>query len=127
MTPICKACGQHMYVGLGITIPVCDNRGCGKYVMSDSERRSGRKFSVVDRPMISAHPSRNVGTASFLAIGRSEDEPCNRIVDGAVCSGVVAFRDVEGCTCHTGHPPCGACTTDTSYCPECEWRAKDED
>lgn len=42
------------------------------------------------------------------------------------CSGVIDEGEKEGsCSCHI-HPPCGYCTTDTAYCPECGWEPSDD-
>lgn len=41
------------------------------------------------------------------------------------CDGVVVEVEVEGCSCHIS-PPCGACTEDRAYCPECDWHGKDD-
>ncbi len=55
-------------------------------------------------------------------IGYTKGEICNR--DG--CSGVIEEHEKEGsCSCHI-HPPCGYCTTDTSYCPVCDWEPADD-
>lgn len=56
------------------------------------------------------------------AFGKEEGAICWR--DG--CHGVIAEKRVEGCSCHI-NPPCGACTDPREYCPECDWRAKDDD
>lgn len=43
------------------------------------------------------------------------------------CTGVIEEKDLEGgCSCHTGHPPCGYCETPKERCPECGWDAEDE-
>lgn len=41
------------------------------------------------------------------------------------CQGVIAEHPVENCSCHIS-PPCGACTEPREYCPECDWRARDD-
>ena len=42
------------------------------------------------------------------------------------CGGVIAVREIEGCSCHIS-PPCSACTTPREYCPVCDWSAEEED
>jgi hypothetical protein len=55
-------------------------------------------------------------------IGYETGEICNR--DG--CNGIIAEHQKEGsCSCHI-NPPCGYCTTDAHYCPECDWSAEEE-
>lgn len=55
-------------------------------------------------------------------LGFIKGEICNR--DG--CIGVIDETPKEGsCSCHI-HPPCGYCTTDTSYCPVCDWHPEDD-
>lgn len=50
-------------------------------------------------------------------IGYIKGEACNR----GGCCGVIEEREKEGsCSCHI-NPPCGYCTTDTAYCPVCDW------
>lgn len=51
-------------------------------------------------------------------------EVCNR--DG--CKGVIKERDHEhdGCSCHL-NPPCGYCTENLAYCPECDWDSDYDD
>lgn len=47
---------------------------------------------------------------------------CNR--NG--CRGIIDEHEKDGCcSCHI-NPPCGYCTTDTSFCPDCGWNAKEE-
>jgi len=41
------------------------------------------------------------------------------------CAGTIAVAKQEDCSCHIA-PPCGHCTEPKEYCPECEWRAKDD-
>lgn len=41
------------------------------------------------------------------------------------CKGVIKEFEVENCSCHI-NPPCGACTEDRAYCPECDWHGKDD-
>lgn len=54
--------------------------------------------------------------------GEVKGEVCNR--DG--CQGIIDEHEKEGsCSCHI-HPPCGYCTTDSSYCPECNWEPADD-
>ena len=55
-------------------------------------------------------------------LGNIKGEICNR--DG--CCGVIAEHEKEGCcSCHI-HPPCSYCTTDTSFCPICNWEPSDD-
>ena len=35
------------------------------------------------------------------------------------CGGVWEYPPVENCTCHTGNPPCGQCTSNELYCSGC--------
>lgn len=50
-------------------------------------------------------------------LGFVKGEVCNR--DG--CNGIIDEHEKEGCcSCHI-NPPCGYCTTDTAYCPDCNW------
>ena len=54
--------------------------------------------------------------------GIFKGEICNR--DG--CVGIIDEHEKEGsCSCHI-NPPCSYCTTDTAYCPICEWSAEEE-
>lgn len=57
-------------------------------------------------------------------LGYSEGELCNR--NG--CKGIIleGERDGDCCSCHI-NPPCGYCTQNVSYCPECGWDAKNEE
>ena len=54
--------------------------------------------------------------------GFLEGEVCNR--DG--CTGIIeeGERQGDGCSCHI-NPPCGYCTQNPEYCPECGWEAED--
>lgn len=54
--------------------------------------------------------------------GQLEGEACKR--DG--CQGVIVEAASEGCSCHIS-PPCSSCTTPREYCPECDWRASDDE
>jgi hypothetical protein len=54
--------------------------------------------------------------------GIFKGDVCNR--DG--CKGIIDEHEKEGgCSCHI-NPPCSYCTTDTSYCPVCDWSAQEE-
>lgn len=54
--------------------------------------------------------------------GILKGEICGR--DG--CTGIIDAGEKEGCcSCHI-NPPCGYCTTQTEYCPECGWSAEEE-
>jgi len=54
--------------------------------------------------------------------GLVKGETCNR----NDCKGIIAEHDKEGgCSCHI-NPPCSYCTTDTAYCPDCNWQAGDD-
>ena len=55
-------------------------------------------------------------------LGYREGETCGR--NG--CTGVLAERAVENCSCHL-HPPCGACMEPREYCPSCDWQMIDEE
>lgn len=48
-------------------------------------------------------------------IGLDEGEICNR--DG--CRGTMMYIKDRPCTCHTGNPPCSACTDAPLTCSEC--------
>ncbi|MFA5085698.1 MAG: hypothetical protein WC482_04975 [Candidatus Omnitrophota bacterium] len=50
-----------------------------------------------------------------VKIGTEEGQICNR--DG--CTGVMIYIKDRPCTCHTGNPPCSACTDAPLQCPEC--------
>jgi hypothetical protein len=55
-------------------------------------------------------------------VGVVKGEVCNR--NG--CGGIIDEHEKEGsCSCHI-NPPCGYCTTDSAYCPVCDWEAGDE-
>lgn len=41
------------------------------------------------------------------------------------CSGVLGFRDVEGCCCHIS-PPCHACVNNPLACLKCGWTNEKE-
>lgn len=54
--------------------------------------------------------------------GTFKGDVCNR----GGCKGIINEYDKDGCcSCHI-NPPCAYCTTDTAYCPECDWSAEDE-
>jgi hypothetical protein len=58
-----------------------------------------------------------------VELGLVKGETCNR--NG--CAGIIDEHEKEGsCSCHI-NPPCGYCTTDTAYCPECNWCPDDDD
>lgn len=54
--------------------------------------------------------------------GICEGETCWR--NG--CQGVLEEDPPENCRCHI-NPPCGECTTNRCWCPECDWSGRDED
>ena len=55
-------------------------------------------------------------------IGQEVGEVCNR----EDCKGVIEEHEKEGsCSCHI-NPPCGVCTTNREYCPECNWSGEEE-
>ena len=56
-----------------------------------------------------------------IELGYVEGDVCNR--NG--CHGIVAEHPVENCSCHID-PPCSECTSDRSYCSECDWEGKDD-
>lgn len=54
--------------------------------------------------------------------GNRKGDVCGR--DG--CEGIIDEHEKEGsCSCHI-NPPCSKCTTDTSYCPVCDWTPDDD-
>lgn len=54
--------------------------------------------------------------------GIIKGEICNR----NDCKGIIDEHEKDGsCSCHI-NPPCGYCTTDSSYCPECGWEPSDD-
>ena len=53
--------------------------------------------------------------------GLEEGHICGR---GDACPGVLETAEVEDCSCHID-PPCSACTTDRTFCPECGWQAEE--
>lgn len=58
-----------------------------------------------------------------MEVGLLKGDTCNR----NSCKGVIDEHEKDGsCSCHI-HPPCGYCTTDTAYCPECDWSSEDEE
>lgn len=54
-------------------------------------------------------------------LGYEEGDTCGR--DG--CDGVIAERPPVNCYCHLS-APCGECTSDRIYCPECSWTSVDD-
>ncbi len=57
-----------------------------------------------------------------MELGVCKDDVCNRYG----CIGIISEHEKEGgCSCHIS-PPCGYCTTDTAYCPVCEWSGEEE-
>lgn len=56
-----------------------------------------------------------------MTIGTCEGETCGR--EG--CTGELALRAPDNCSCHI-NPPCSACVTDRTFCPECGWSADEE-
>ena len=56
--------------------------------------------------------------------GYVEGDKCNRYF----CEGILKNNYTDSsCTCHTGNPPCGHCTTNRSYCPVCLWDCQEEE
>ncbi len=59
-------------------------------------------------------------------VGLTIDEKCNR----GGCKGILIQGESDdpsaSCNCHS-NPPCSFCTEDRTYCPKCEWSAKDDD
>lgn len=54
--------------------------------------------------------------------GLVKGDECGR--DG--CKGIINEHEKDGsCSCHI-NPPCSYCTTDTAYCPVCNWSCDDE-
>ncbi len=61
-------------------------------------------------------------------IGFAKGEKCNRWINplNKYCDGIIDEGYKEGCcSCHI-NPPCSYCTTDTSYCENCGYRAEDD-
>ena len=59
--------------------------------------------------------------------GQLEGETCGRVTEsGSVCHGTIEEDPVENCSCHI-NPPCGAHSTPREYCPECGWRAENDE
>lgn len=56
-----------------------------------------------------------------MEYGYEAGEQCRR----KGCKGIIAESEVENCSCHIC-PPCSRCTEDRAYCPECDWRGKDD-
>lgn len=57
-----------------------------------------------------------------MEYGVVKGEQCNR----GGCVGIIDEHEKEGsCSCHI-NPPCGYCTTDTAFCPVCDWDCSDE-
>ena len=55
--------------------------------------------------------------------GYTAGETCNR----HGCQGILEEYEKEGCcSCHI-NPPCSFCTADSTYCPECDWSAEQEE
>ena len=50
-----------------------------------------------------------------IKIGTEENDDCNR--NG--CRGTMMYIKDRPCTCHTGNPPCSACTDAKLRCSEC--------
>lgn len=54
--------------------------------------------------------------------GYCKGDVCNR--DG--CKGILDEHEKDGCcSCHI-NPPCGYCTHDTTFCPECGYDAEED-
>lgn len=54
--------------------------------------------------------------------GYCEGEDCGR----KGCDGILREHSSDiGCSCHIS-APCASCTTDRTYCPECDWSAQDD-
>jgi len=63
-----------------------------------------------------------MSSKEIIEFGTIKGELCGR--NG--CEGIIDEHEKEGCcSCHI-NPPCGYCTSDTSYCPKCEWAAEDD-
>lgn len=80
---------------------------------------TGSGHSASPEPVVSALRA-SVPNANEL--GFEGGSVCGR----SGCSGVIAERAVENCSCHIS-PPCGACTEPREHCPECGWRLVDEE
>ncbi len=57
-----------------------------------------------------------------IELGYFEGDICNRFG----CDGIIAHREVEGCSCHI-NPPCSACAEERAFCTSCDWDARDDD
>lgn len=57
-------------------------------------------------------------------VGDEEGAPCNRMVGGDVCDGVMVVEPDGDCYCHT-RPPCGTCL-DALTCSACAYRLSDD-
>ena len=53
--------------------------------------------------------------------GTEEGDRCGR----DLCQGIIEIKPVENCTCHLGHPPCGACVSLPLWCPACHWESEE--
>lgn len=55
-------------------------------------------------------------------------ETCYRYsYKGLQCYGRIKEHPSEqGCSCHTGNPPCSNCVDSRAYCPDCGWDGREE-
>lgn len=59
--------------------------------------------------------------------GHVDGQKCGRRNgSNKICKGILELNDVENCSCHLGHAPCGPCEGVTIYCPTCGWDAIDD-
>lgn len=53
---------------------------------------------------------------NFAKQGNEVGEMCNRL-----CTGIISeYHQGDGCSCHTGNPPCNYCTSGVVRCNVCE-------
>jgi len=79
----------------------------------------GRPYAAEDAPKV----GEGEGVTEKVGFGDQVGAQCWR--NG--CAGIICERIVDGCcSCHIS-APCGFCTTNREWCPECGWKASDHE
>lgn len=97
-------------------------RGIRIWTNNETGAEIRREFCVIDKNNYQPKPTgtnrAELRRVAKKAIGFCEGDKCNR--NG--CKGIIKAHKVENCYCHTGNPPCSACTDPRNYCPVCDWK-----
>lgn len=80
-----------------------------------------RLFPVTSNGYVTTTPAEarrrlELDASGAVIVTPEEGDPC------PLCQRAhMEFPEVVGCTCHLGHPPCSACTSNPLTCPRCGW------